>query len=131
MTFFDFLTLIFGIALFLFGMNLMGESLRKSAGRRLKLFLGRVTSNPWKGLLLGIVVTTVIQSSSATTVMIVGFVNSGILVLSQAVAVIMGANVGTTVTSWMTALAGLEGTDGALSVLRFFCFGQQSSLPLL
>lgn len=120
MTVFDFLTLIFGIALFLFGMNLMGESLRKSAGRRLKLFLGKLTSNTWKGLLLGIVVTAVIQSSSATTVMIVGFVNSGTMALSQAVAVIMGANVGTAITSWITALSGLENGGAVGTVLQWF-----------
>ena len=120
MTVFDVLTLVFGISLFLFGMNLMGETLKKSAGRKLKLILGKLTSSPIKGFLLGTLVTAVIQSSSATTVMIVGFVNSGTMVLSQAVGVIMGANVGTAVTSWITALAGLENGGAASSILSWF-----------
>ena len=105
----DVLTLICGLALFLYGMDVMGDALKKSAGRKLKTILGNLTSNRFKGLLLGLVVTAVIQSSSATTVMVVGFVNSGTMLLSQAVGVIMGANIGTAVTSWLTALNGIEG----------------------
>ena len=105
----DVLTLICGLALFLYGMDVMGDALKKSAGRKLKTILGNLTSNRFKGLLLGLIVTAVIQSSSATTVMVVGFVNSGTMLLSQAVSVIMGANIGTAVTSWLTALNGIEG----------------------
>lgn len=120
MTFFDVLTLVFGISLFLFGMNIMGETLKKSAGRRLKAILGKLVGNPIKGFALGFGVTAVIQSSSAATVMVVGFVNSGTMLLTEAVSVIMGANVGTTVTSWMTALAGLEGGSSVSSIMQWF-----------
>ena len=120
MTIFDILTLIFGLSLFLFGMNLMGDTLKKSAGRKLKVILGKLTGNPLKGFALGFGVTAIIQSSSATTVMIVGFVNSGTMLLSQAVAVIMGANVGTTVTSWLTALSGIGSTSAVSSVMQWF-----------
>ncbi len=120
MTVFDVLTLVLGISLFLFGMNFMGETLKKSAGRKLKTFLGKLTSHPWKGFLLGALVTAIIQSSSATTVMVVGFVNSGTMRLSQAIGVIMGANVGTAVTSWITALSGLENGGAISSVLQWF-----------
>ena len=120
MTIFDALGLILGISLFLFGMNLMGETLKKSAGRRLKIFLGKMTSRPIMGFLLGALVTAIIQSSSATTVMVVGFVNSGTMLLSQAVGVIMGANVGTAVTSWITALSGLENGSAVGSLLAWF-----------
>ena len=112
----DILTLICGLALFLYGMEIMGNSLKKSAGRKLKTILGNLTSNKFKGFLLGLAVTAVIQSSSATTVMVVGFVNSGTMTLSQAVGVIMGANVGTAVTSWLTAMSGI-GSDGNVSSL--------------
>ena len=117
------LPLLCGLALFLFGMDLMGDSLKKSAGSGLKTILGKMTSNPFKGFLLGLGVTAVIQSSSATTVMVVGFVNSGTMTLLQAVGVIMGANVGTAVTAWITALSGVggdsaEGVVGALSLLK-------------
>ena len=105
----DVLTLICGLALFLYGMDVMGDALKKSAGRKLKTILGNLTSNRYKGLLLGLIVTAIIQSSSATTVMVVGFVNSGTMLLSQAVGVIMGANIGTAGTSWLTALNGIEG----------------------
>ena len=120
MTIFDVLTLVFGLALFLFGMNLMGETLKKSAGRKLKVILGRLTASPLKGFLLGLGITAIIQSSSATTVMIVGFVNSGTMLLSQAVAVIMGANVGTTVTSWLTALSGIGSGGSVGTVMQWF-----------
>lgn len=109
MTLFDVLSLVGGLALFLFGMNLMGDALEKKAGGQLKAILGKMTDNPAKGFLLGLVVTSVIQSSSATTVMVVGFVNSGIMTLHQAVGPIMGANVGTTVTGWMLSLADIKG----------------------
>ncbi len=108
----EFLSLICGLALFLYGMELMGDALKKSAGSNLKNYLGKMTSTPFKGFLLGLVVTAIIQSSSATTVMVVGFVNSGTMTLLQAVGVIMGANVGTAVTAWLTALSGVGG-EGA------------------
>jgi len=109
MTIFDVLDLVGGLALFLFGMNIMGAALEKKAGGQLKSLLGKMTSNPFKGFLLGAGVTAVIQSSSATTVMVVGFVNSGIMTLRQAIGVIMGANVGTTITSWILSLMAIDG----------------------
>lgn len=114
------LGLICGLALFLFGMELMGNALKKSAGKKLKKILGEFTSSKLKGFLLGLGVTAVIQSSSATTVMVVGFVNSGAMLLSQAITVIMGANVGTVVTTWLTALNGISGEGGALGILSYF-----------
>ena len=115
----DVLGLICGLALFLFGMDLMGNALKRSAGKKLKRILGELTSNKLKGFLLGLGVTAIIQSSSATTVMVVGFVNSGTMLLSQAVGVIMGANVGTAVTAWITALNGISGGSGALTFLNY------------
>ena len=117
------LPLLCGLALFLFGMDLMGESLKKSAGSGLKTILGKMTSSPVKGFLLGLGVTMIIQSSSATTVMVVGFVNSGTMTLLQATGVIMGANVGTAITAWITGLSGVggesaEGVVDALSLLK-------------
>ena len=114
------LPLLCGLALFLFGMDLMGDSLKKSAGSGLRTILGKMTSNPVKGFLLGLVVTGIIQSSSATTVMVVGFVNSGTMTLLQSVGVIMGANVGTAVTAWITGLSGIEGggASGALNAIE-------------
>ena len=112
---FDVLTLVCGLALFLYGMDVMGDALKKSAGRKLKTILANLTSNKFKGFLLGLGVTAVIQSSSATTVMVVGFVNSGTMLLGQAVGVIMGANVGTAVTAWLTALNGIEGGADAVA----------------
>ena len=109
MDLFDVLSLVGGLALFLFGMNIMGTSLEKKAGGQLKAILGKMTDNPAKGFFLGLIVTAIIQSSSATTVMVVGFVNSGIMTLHQAVGPIMGANVGTTVTSWLLSLSAIEG----------------------
>ncbi|MBQ8741143.1 MAG: Na/Pi cotransporter family protein [Clostridia bacterium] len=103
------LELILGLCLFLFGMNVMGESLERSAGNGLRSLLGRLTSNKFAGFLTGLGVTAVIQSSSATTVMVVGFVNSGIMTLRQAISVIMGANIGTTVTAWILSLGGIDG----------------------
>ena len=116
---FDILTLICGLALFLYGMDVMGDALKKSAGRKLKTILANLTSSRFKGLLLGLGVTAVIQSSSATTVMVVGFVNSGTMLLKQAVGVIMGANIGTAVTAWLTALNGIEGGADALAWTRW------------
>lgn len=113
------LGLICGLALFLFGMELMGNALKKSAGKKLKKILGEFTSSKLKGFLLGLGVTAIIQSSSATTVMVVGFVNSGTMLLSSAISVIMGANVGTVVTTWLTALNGISGDSGALGLLSY------------
>ena len=105
----DILGLVGGLALFLFGMQLMGNALEKKAGGQLKGSLEKMTDNSFKGFLLGMIVTCVIQSSSATTVMVVGFVNSGIMKLRQAIAIIMGANIGTTITAWILSLAGIDG----------------------
>lgn len=109
MDIFSILTLLGGLALFLFGMDYMGDSLKKLSGSQLESILQKLTSNKFKGFLLGLVVTAVIQSSSATTVMLVGFVNSGIMALSQTIAIIMGANVGTTVTAWLLSTTGISG----------------------
>ena len=106
MTIFDVLSMMGGLALFLFGMNIMGDALERRAGNSLKLLIGRLTNNRFTAFLTGLAVTAIIQSSSATTVMVVGFVNSGTMLLSQAIGVIMGANVGTAVTAWLTALNG-------------------------
>ncbi len=111
MDLFDVLTLIGGLCLFLFGMNVMGDSLEKSAGGGLNKLLSKLTTGKAAGFLTGLGVTAVIQSSSATTVMVVGFVNSGIMTLKQAINVIMGANVGTTVTSWILSLTGIESSN--------------------
>lgn len=119
MDIFDILTLICGLALFLYGMDVMGTALKKSAGRKLKTILGNLTSSKIKGFILGLGVTAIIQSSSATTVMVVGFVNSGTMLLSQAISVILGANLGTAVTAWLTALNGIEGGSGATAWLAY------------
>lgn len=118
MDFFDVLTLLGGLSLFLFGMNLMGNSLEKCAGSSLKVLLSKLTSHKILGFLTGLGVTAVIQSSSATTVMVVGFVNSGLLSLRQAIGVIMGANVGTTVTAWILSLTGLDGESFFIRLLE-------------
>ncbi len=107
------ISLLGGLAFFLFGMSLMGDALKKVAGGRLETTLGRLTSTPIKGVLLGTFVTAVIQSSSATTVMVVGFVNSGIMQLSQAIGIIMGANIGTTATGWLLSLASVGNSNAA------------------
>ena len=129
----DIISLLGGLAFFLFGMTLLGDGLKRVAGSKLETILGKLTSNPIKGVLLGALLTAVIQSSSATTVMVVGFVNSGIMQLSNAVGIIMGANVGTTATGWVLTLAGVEGEGGFTSatvfafiafvgiILYFFC----------
>ena len=106
------LNLIGGLALFLFGMNTMGDGLEKLSGGKLEKLLEKITSNKFKGFLVGALVTGIIQSSSATTVMVVGFVNSGIMKLSKAVGVIMGANLGTTVTAWLLSLTGVMSSSG-------------------
>ena len=118
MDMFGLLTMIGGLALFLYGMNAMGDGLAKMAGGRLEQILEKLTSKRIFALLLGAAVTAVIQSSSATTVMVVGFVNSGIMQLSQAVGIIMGANVGTTMTSWLLSLTGIEGSTFWLKFLK-------------
>lgn len=118
MTFFDVLSLIGGLSLFLFGMNVMGTALEKRAGGQLKVLLGKLTSSKLAGFLTGLGVTAVIQSSSATTVMVVGFVNSGLMTLRQAIHVIMGANVGTTVTAWLLSLADITGTGFFMQLLK-------------
>ena len=105
MTLFDVLELFCGLAMFLFGMNVMSDGLEKRAGSKMKNILASMTSNPVKGFLLGLLVTMVIQSSSATTVMVVGFVNAGLMNLTQAISVIMGANIGTTITGWLVSSA--------------------------
>ncbi len=116
---FEVLTLLCGLALFLYGMNTMGDALKRCGGNRMKSILSSLTSNQFKGFLLGLGVTAVIQSSSATTVMVVGFVNSGLMTLTQTIGIIMGANVGTAVTSWLTGLSGIEGGDSVGSILAW------------
>lgn len=118
MDFFSILTMLGGLALFLYGMNAMGDGLAKVSGGKLERILEKLTSSPIKAVLLGCGVTAVIQSSSATTVMVVGFVNSGIMKLEQAVGVIMGANIGTTVTSWMLSLTGIESDNFFMQLLK-------------
>lgn len=118
MDLFGVLTMIGGLALFLYGMNLMGEGLSKASGGRLEKILERLTSNPLKAVLLGAGVTAVIQSSSATTVMVVGFVNSGVMKLSQTIGIIMGANIGTTITSWILSLSGIESSNFFVQLLK-------------
>ncbi len=118
MDFFSILTLLGGLAMFLYGMQVMGDGLAKVSGGKLERILENLTSSPIKAVLLGAAVTAVIQSSSATTVMVVGFVNSGIMRLSQAVGVIMGANIGTTATSWILSLAGIESENFFIRLLK-------------
>ena len=112
MNVYDILNLLGGIALFLFGMHTLSASLEKLAGGKLETWLEKATSKPIKGVVLGAIITAVIQSSAATTVMIIGFVNSGLMKLSQAIGVIMGANIGTTATSWLLSLQSISGSDG-------------------
>lgn len=115
---FDVLNLIGGVCLFLFGMTLMGQALERRAGNGLKILLGKLTTNKVAGFLTGLGVTAVIQSSSATTVMVVGFVNSGLMTLRQSINVIMGANIGTTVTAWILSLAGIDSKNFFVSLLK-------------
>ena len=118
MTIFDVLTLIGGLCLFLFGMNVMGDALERRAGSSLKKLLAKLTQNKIAGFLTGLGVTAVIQSSSATTVMVVGFVNSGIMSLKQSIGVIMGANIGTTVTAWILSLGGISSDNMFVQLLK-------------
>ncbi len=118
MDIFSILTMIGGLALFLYGMEVLGDGLKKASGGKLEMILEKLTSNKLMAVLLGAGVTAVIQSSSATTVMVVGFVNSGIMKLSQAVGVILGANVGTTITAWLLSLTEVEGTGFILKLLK-------------
>lgn len=118
MSFFDLLSMVGGLALFLYGMHILSEGLEKLSGGRLERILENLTNSKWKAVLLGAGVTAVIQSSSATTVMVVGFVNSGIMKLKQAIGVIMGANVGTTITSWILSLTGIESDNFLVKLLK-------------
>lgn len=118
MDFFSILTLIGGLAMFLYGMDVMGDGLKKLSGSKLEMILAKLTSNRLKGFLLGFIVTAIIQSSSATTVMLVGFVNSGIMKLGQTISIIMGANVGTTVTAWLLSLSGLSGDTFWIKIFK-------------
>lgn len=118
MSIFDVLTMIGGLCLFLFGMNIMGQALERRAGGKLHTVLGKLTNNKAAGFFTGMGVTSVIQSSSATTVMVVGFVNSGIMTLKQAINVIIGANVGTTVTAWVLSLGGIDSSNPVIQMLK-------------
>ena len=118
MDIFNVLSLLGGLAMFLYGMNVMGDGLAKTAGGKLEKILEKLTSTPIRGVLLGAAVTGVIQSSSATTVMVVGLVNSGIMKLRQAVGIIMGANIGTTVTSWILSLTGIQSDNIFINMLK-------------
>ena len=119
---FDALALIGGLCLFLFGMNVMGDGLERRAGNSLKSLLGKLTDNKFKGFLTGMGVTAVIQSSSATTVMVVGFVNSKVMTLKQSIGIIMGANIGTTVTSWLLSLGGISSDNTIIKLLKPMSF---------
>ena len=118
MDLFDVLTMIGGLCLFLFGMDVMGQALERRAGNSLKTLLGKLTTGKWVGLLTGLGVTAIIQSSSATTVMVVGFVNSGLMTLGQAINVIMGANIGTTATAWILSLGGIDSGNMVMQLLK-------------
>ncbi len=118
MTFFNWLNMFGGLAFFLYGMSVMGEGLEKQSGGSLTTLLGKMTSNPIKGVALGAIVTAVIQSSSASTVMVVGFVNSGIMQLRQALSIIMGANIGTTITAWFLSMVGIESDNFFINMLK-------------
>ena len=122
MDLFDLLTMVGGLCLFLFGMNVMGDALERRAGGKLESILARLTTNKAAGLFTGMGVTAVIQSSSATTVMVVGFVNSGLMTIKQAINVIMGANIGTTVTSWILSLGGISGDNIVVQLLKPMSF---------
>ena len=120
MNIFSILSLIGGLCLFLFGMNLMGDALERRAGNSLERMLGKLTTGKIAGLLTGLGITAIIQSSSATTVMVVGFVNSGLMNLGQAINVIMGANVGTTVTAWLLSLSDISSDNIFIKLLKHF-----------
>ena len=123
------ISLLGGAALFLFGMGLMGDGLKRVVGRKLELVLYRLTSSVWKGLLLGAGVTAVIQSSCATSVMVVGCVNAGLMKLRQALGVILGAILGTSITGWIISLSYIEGSSGLLSL--FSSISGETFSPLL
>lgn len=125
-TFYDFLALLGSLALFLYGMKIMSEGLQKFAGDRLRSILTAMTTNRVTGVLTGVLITALIQSSSATTVMVVSFVNAGLLTLSQSIGVIMGANIGTTVTAWIISALGFK-VDVSAFALPLLAFG----IPLL
>jgi phosphate:Na+ symporter len=116
--FFNIVSLLGGLALFLFGMDVMGKALQRTAGGKLQNILAKMSSTVWRGCFLGLAVTAVIQSSSATTVMVVGFVNSGLMTLQQAVGVILGSNIGTTVTSWILSLSGIQGDSFIIKLFK-------------
>ena len=118
MTIFDLLNMIGGLCLFLFGMTVMGDGLERRAGNSLKTLLSRLTGKRLAAFLTGLGVTAVIQSSSATTVMVVGFVNSGLMTLKQSIGVIMGANIGTTVTAWILSLGGISSDNLFMQLLK-------------
>lgn len=118
MNIFSVFTLLGGIAMFLYGMNVMGDALKRLGGGKLEVILEKLTKNPMMGVLLGTVVTAVIQSSSATTVMVVGFVNSGIMKLTQSLSVMMGANIGTTITAWILSLSGVQGDSLIANLIK-------------
>ena len=118
MTIFNVLTMLGGLALFLYGMSTMSAGLEKMAGGKLESIFEKLTSNPMKSVGLGTAITAVLQSSSATTVMLVGFVNAGLMQLHQAIGVIMGANIGTTVTAWILSLSGIESDNIFVSLLK-------------
>ena len=117
MTIFNLFTLLGGLAFFLYGMTVMSTGLEKMAGSKLEKILKKMTSNPFKSLLLGAGITIAIQSSSAMTVMLVGLVNSGIMKLGQTIGVIMGSNIGTTLTAWILSLSGVESDNIFLQML--------------
>ena len=116
MDFFQIFTLLGALGMFLYGMNLMSSGLQKASGDKLRSFLSAMTSNPFKGVMTGLGITSIIQSSSATTVMVVSFVNAGLLSLGQAIGVIMGANIGTTVTAWLVSWLGFKADISVLAV---------------
>lgn len=118
MNIFNIFTMMGGLALFLYGMHILGEGLSKASGGKMEAVLSKMTDSPWKAVLLGAGTTAVIQSSSAATVMVVGFVNAGVMPLKQAAGIIMGANIGTTVTSWILSLSGIESRNFALMMLK-------------
>ncbi len=122
MTVFDVITLLGGLAFFLFGMSVMGGGLKGLAGKKIESFLGQLSSNPVKGLFLGIFVTAIIQSSSAATVMVVGFVNAGMMKVAQSITLILGSQIGTTVTGWLLTLAGTEGSGGIARIFSSATF---------
>ena len=126
MDIFSFLTLFGGLAFFLYGMNVMSSGLEKLAGGKLEVILQKITSNKWKSLLFGVGITAAVQSSSAVTVMLVGLVNSGIMQLGQTIGILMGSNIGTTLTVWLLALSGISGESVFLKLIK-----PESFSPLL